>query len=109
MKASLGEEGTEQFTATTRVNGEVIAEHKIHDPFIRSTTTLKGWKHAWKAMWGGIRVQVSVDASHGAMRAIMTLDPNKLQEDSEQFLRDMATSRERNAAEGIVGYCNEPA
>ena len=104
MKTNIGEEGTEQFTVTARVNEKLIAEQKIHDPFIHSTVTLKGFGHAWRALFGGIKVQVAVDATHGAMRAIMTLDPRVLQEDHDQFLRDMATSRERNAADGVVGY-----
>ena len=40
---NIGEEGTEQFTVTTRVNGELVADRKIHDPFAHTTVTLKGW------------------------------------------------------------------
>lgn len=104
MKMNIGEEGTEQFNVTTRVNGEMIGEQKIHDPFVRTSVQLRGWRHAWNALFGGIKVQVSVDGSHGAQRAIMTLDPLLLQEDTENFLREMATSRASNSARGIEGY-----
>lgn len=103
----LGEEGTEQFTVTTRVNDEKIGEQKIHDPFIRTRVVLKGFGHAWRALFGGITVQVTVDASHGAMRAVMMLDPEKLEEDSAEFLRQMAVRREWNEQNGVVGYCQE--
>lgn len=104
MKTNIGEEGTEQFTVTTRVNEKLIGQQEIHDPFVRTVVKLRGWGHAWRALFGGIKVQVSVDGTHGAQRAIMTLDPRVLQEDTEQFLREMATSRERNTTEGTVGY-----
>lgn len=104
MKTNIGEEGTEQFTVTTRVNGKQVREQEIHDPFIRCSVTLKGFGHAWRALFGGIKVQVAVDGTHGAMRAIMTLDPNQLQADTEQYLGDMAVSRQNNAAIGVVGY-----
>ena len=110
MKANIGEEGTEQFTVSTRVNGEKVAEQKIHDPFIHSTVkhTLSRWEH-FKQVFAPkvITVQIAVDGSHGAMRAIMTLDPIRLQQDSEEWLRDMATCRERNSAEGVVGYYSD--
>jgi hypothetical protein len=104
MKMYLGEEGTEQFSVTTRVNGEQIGFQEIHDPFVRTTVKLRGWKHAWRALFGGLKIQVSVDASHGAQRAIMTLDPTRLQADTEEFLRNMAVSRAENTAMGAVGY-----
>jgi hypothetical protein len=99
----LGEEGTEQFTVTTRVNDEIIKEQPIHDPFLYTTVTLRGWKHAWNLLRGGIRVSVSVSGSHGAMRAIMSLDPHKLNEDTQQFLEHCAQRRAENDAAGVVG------
>lgn len=87
MKTNIGEEGTEQFTVTTRVNGDLIAELSIHDPFVRTTVKLGGWRHAWRAMFGGIKVQVSVGGTHGAQRAVMTLDPRVLQEDISAIWR----------------------
>ena len=61
---------------------------------------------AFKAVFKkkSIKVSVSVNGTHGAQRAIMTLDPEKLQADTEQFLRDMATCRAVNDASGTVGY-----
>ena len=90
----LGEEGTEQFTVTTLVNGEKIGEQSIHDPFIRSTVGLRGLRHAWNALTRGIKVQVSVNATEGAQRAIMMLDPIRLREETEQILAARERSRE---------------
>lgn len=105
MKTNIGEEGTEQFTVTTRVNEELIREQPVHDPFARTTVILKGWRHAWNALFGGIKVQVVIDGTHGAQRAIMTLDPTVLQKDTEQFLREQSVRREQNTAAGVIGYC----
>jgi hypothetical protein len=101
----LGEENTEQFTVTTRVNEKLIKAQKIHDPFIRCTTTLRGFRHAWNALTKGITVTVAVDGSHGAMSAIMTLDPTRLEEDTQIFLERQAQRRTENDQDGIMGYC----
>jgi hypothetical protein len=89
----LGEEGTEQFTVTTRLDGKQIGQQEIHDPFIRTSVRLRGFRHAWNALTKGLNIQVAVNGTHGAMRAVMTLDPYKLQDDTEDFLRDMAMRR----------------
>ena len=91
----LGEEGTEQFTVTTRANEKVIGQQSIHDPFIRSTIKLRGFEWAWKALFGGIKIQVSVDATEGAQRAIMTLNPLTLAEETEKILAYRKRARER--------------
>lgn len=110
MKTNIGEEGTEQFTVSTRVNGDLLAEQKIHDPFIHTTVkhTLSRWGH-FKQVFKpkAITINIAVDGSHGAVRAIMNLDPVQLQQDSEEFLRERAASRERNTAEGVVGYYSD--
>lgn len=110
MKTNIGEQGTEQFTVYTAIDGEKIGEQKIHDPFIHTTIkhTPGRWEH-FKQIFAPktIKIQVSVDGSHGAMRAIMTLDPILLQQDTEEILRERAVSRERNSAEGVVGYFSE--
>jgi hypothetical protein len=67
----LGEAGTEQFTVTTRLNGEVIHTKHIHDPFIHTTVTTKWW---WK-FWQPITVEVNVSATHSMMSKVMSLDP----------------------------------
>jgi hypothetical protein len=104
---NLGEPNTEQFTVTTRVNGELIKAQPIHDPFIRTTTKMRGLRHAWNALTRGIEVTVAVDASHGAMLAIMTLDPRQLEDDTQLFLEQQAQRRTANDAAGLVGYCAE--
>jgi hypothetical protein len=101
---SLGENGTEQFTISTRVNGELIKAQPIHDPFHRTSVHLRGIKHAWTALTKGIRVEVAVDGSHGAVQAVMTLDPRKLEEATQIFLEQQAQRRQANDAAGVVGY-----
>lgn len=103
----LGEDGTEQFELTTRVNGEVIYKRKIHDPFHCTRVVMKGWKHAWSALTKGIEVQVSVDGSEGAQRAIMTLDPYALDQETRNILIERAEQRQRNSDAGVVGYYAE--
>lgn len=93
----LGENGTEQFTVTTRVNGEVIGQQAIHDPFIRSTVRLRGFKHAWRALFSGLKIEIALDGSLGASRAIMTLDPHALTAETNKILEDRKKSREAHA------------
>jgi hypothetical protein len=96
----LGEDGTEQFTVTTRANEEVIGRQSIHDPFIRSTVKLRGFQWAWKALFGGIKVQVSVDATEGAQRAVMTLNPRQLETDTRLILAERKRAREQGFSDG---------
>lgn len=100
MRNTIGDDGTEQFTVTTRVNGQNIGEQRIHDPFIRTQVRLRGFRHAWNALTKGIVIQVAVDGSEGASRAIMTLDPDQLKADTDLILSERAKSRAEN---GIVG------
>jgi hypothetical protein len=91
--AQIGDEGTEQFTVKTRLNGEVIREQVIHDPFINTTVKLGGWRAAWMALRGGINVEVEVRGSEGAQRAILTLDPKRLAADTEAIAEARRQSR----------------
>ena len=91
----LGEDGTEQFSLAASANGKVIARQPIHDPFIRSTVKLRGLGWAWKALFGGIKVQISVDATEGAQRAIMTMNPRQLEAETQQILADRKRTREQ--------------
>jgi hypothetical protein len=106
-KTNIGEQGTEQFTITTRVNGELLREQKIHDPFAHTTITLKGWGHAWRALLHGIRISVVIGGTHGAQRAVMGLDPEKMKEDTNLFLAAMAVSQKAHADAGMAGYYAE--
>jgi hypothetical protein len=74
----LGEPGTEQFEVITEVAGETVHRLKIHDPFIRTTTTVRGFAAAWKCLFGGLRVVTRINGSNGAMSAVMMLDPKEL-------------------------------
>lgn len=107
MKAMLGEDGTEQFTVETRVDGKTIRVQPIHDPFISSHTftSLSRWDHfkaLFRKQW--TKTEVIVRASEGAQRAIMTLDPEQLQRDTEDILEQRRISRE---ASPTIGYCFE--
>jgi hypothetical protein len=106
MRKRLGEEGTEQFTVTTRVNEKLIGQHSIHDPFVRTTVTLHGWEYMWRALFGGIKVQVCVDGTHGAQSAIMSLNPTDLQESTEEHLRWCAMSRSDRDANSQISTVN---
>lgn len=107
MGLSSGDHGDEQFTVETVVDGKQIRLQEVHDPFAHVTVKLKGWRHAWNALVRGLTINVNIGGTSGAMRAVLTLDPKRLQQDTEEFLRDMAQRREDNAAQGIVGYCSE--
>ena len=105
VKYNLGEAGTEQFEITTRVNGLVVGEQKIHDPFIRTTVKLRGLRHAWNALFGGLKIEIALNASEGAQRAIMTLDPLELTAETERILEDRRRSREAHARGEVYGAC----
>jgi len=101
MRVHLGEERTEQFSVETLVNGKTVKVQPLHDPFIHNTTTVR--MSRWDCFLAifrprEIRVQVRVDASAGAIRAIMTLDPEQLARDTEQILRERESS-------STIGFC----
>jgi hypothetical protein len=98
----LGETDTEQFEMKVSINGEPIGAQKIHDPFICNTTFCGGWKWVWRALFGGIKVQVSVNGSAGAIQAVMTMDPYQLQRNTDMILEERRISRESSAATGQV-------
>ena len=108
MGLSNSKLGEQQFTVETYVNEKRIGHVEVADPFAHTTVRLRGWGHAWRALFGGIKVVVRVSGTHGAMRAVMSLDPEQMRRDSEEFLREMAARRESNAAQGIVGFYKEP-
>jgi len=104
MKTRLGEEGTEQFTVETQVDGRTIKVQPVHDPFIHSTTvvSIPRWDH-FLAIFKRreIRVQVAVRASEGAQRAVMTLDPSQLAKDTEEILHERKIAHETSPT---IGY-----
>lgn len=98
----LGEPNTEQFTVTTYLDEKRLNEQAVHDPFARTTVVISRWdllKAAWR---GKLKVQVRVDGSQGAQRAIMTLNPYQLEKDTSEILDERRRSRESSAT---VGYC----
>ena len=104
----LGEQGTEQFTVTTRVDGKTIKLQAIHDPFISNTTMvgISRWGH-FLAIFRPThtRIEVIVSGSFGAQRAIMMLDPKQLKLDSEEILDQRRVSREESACSGnTIGF-----
>lgn len=99
----LGEPGTEQFTIETWHDAKLIRAQRIHDPFLHSTTTIaiSRWD-LFKALFRKqfiTRVRVNVIGTEGVQRAIMMLDPAKLQAETEQMLADRARSREEQSGE----------
>jgi hypothetical protein len=110
----LGEDGTEQFSITTRVDGKVIREQSIHDPFIRTKIVVGiGRWDLFKAMFRKqfeVKVEVSVDGSEGASQAVMCLDPYQLQKATEEILESRRQSRERHArGDYSSDICASPA
>ncbi len=109
MKKSIGSEGTEQFTVTTWQNGKLMREQEIHDPFIRSTVVIQASRwDLFKALFQRqheMRIEIHVNGTEGAQRAIMTLDPAQLQRDTEEILEQRRISRENSPT---VGHYVEP-
>jgi hypothetical protein len=106
----LGEQNTEQFIVSTKVDGKLIREQRIHDPFIHNTTVIgiSRWD-LFKAMFKKqfeVKVQVCVEGSQGALRAIMMLNPVALQSDTESIIEGRRLSREAYAR-GDYGLAQE--
>lgn len=96
MVCMLGEVGTEQFTVETRVDGVLVRTQSVHDPFIRNTTLvgLSLWQRLVLLFRPRhILVEVKVDGTEGVQRAIMTLDPEKLAQDTKEILEQREASR----------------
>src|SRR5580698_190348 len=91
MRAYLGEEGTEQFTVETRIDGETIKVQPIHDPFIHNTTVIHPtrWDYL-KAIFKRPKIKIEVDVRGGdaVQRAIMTMDPEQLSRENEEILHE---------------------
>lgn len=97
----LGETGTEQFTITTRVDGKVIREQLIHDPFLHNKTvvSISRWD-LFKALFRrqfSTTVEVAVRGTEGVMRAVMCLDTVALAAETAKMLEERRKSREENA------------
>lgn len=96
-------DGKEQFSITTRVDGKVIREQKIHDPFLwnRTTIAISRWD-LFKALFRKqfiTTVEVKVDGTEGVIRAVMMLDPKTIEADTEAILADRKKSREERGAQ----------
>lgn len=99
----LGANGTEQFTIITRVDGKVIQEKPIHDPFLHNKTVVgvSRWD-LFKAMFRKqytVTVEVSVRGTEGVQRAIMMLDPVELGRETATMLEDRRRSRESSSGD----------
>jgi hypothetical protein len=97
----LGESGTEQFTLRTRVDGRLIREQAIHDPFLHNKTVvgISRWD-LFKAMFRKqytVTVETSVSGTEGVQRAIMTLDTDALARETAIMLEDRRKSRESSS------------
>jgi hypothetical protein len=94
----VGENGTEQFTIKTRVDGKVIKEQPLHDPFLHNRTVvgISRWD-LFKAMFRKqftVTVEISVSGTEGVQRLIMTMDPKAVQAETDQILEQRRLSRE---------------
>lgn len=93
----IGEEGTEQFTITTRLDGKIVGEQKIHDPFHHTKVVMV--LDRWSSFRNIFRpkqmvVTVALNGTEGAIRAIMMLDPAKLGEETAEILVQRRLHRE---------------
>lgn len=89
--------GKEQFAIATRVDGELIKEQPIHDPFIYNKTIIgiSRWD-LFKAIFRKqfeIKVEVTVRGSEGVQRAIMMLEPEALEAETIAILEDRRSNR----------------
>jgi len=100
MQYMLGEPGTEQFTVTTKLEGRIIGEQKIHDPFV-NTRIVICWRDLLKALlrFTSLEVSVHVHGSRGGVSSVMMLDPFELQRQTEE----LETGRSEPMAYGEVG------
>lgn len=86
---SLGN-GKPQFTIITRVDGQLVKEQPIHDPFLHNKTEI--YVSRWDLFKALFRrqykttVEVSVRATEGAVRKIMMLDPKEIERETAEIL-----------------------
>jgi len=97
----LGKTGTEQFTIETRQDGKLIRSQAIHDPFLHNKTTIaiSRWD-LFKALFRRqfiTTIEVSVRGTEGVQRAVMMLDPVKLEAETKLLLEERRLSRESNS------------
>ncbi len=92
--AHIGEEGTEQFTVATRLNGDLVGPvRQIHDPFIHTTVVI-GWRDMLKGLLTRkLRVEVTVRGTHAAQSRIMTMDPAEMQRENLEWEEECAWRR----------------
>lgn len=107
----MGENGTEQFTITTQVDGKIIRSQPIHDPFLHNKTVVgvSRWD-LFKAIFRKqfeIKVEVSVRGTEGIQRAIMMLDPRELEKETQIMLAERAKSREERAVDSHCFVADE--
>jgi len=101
--------GKEQFTIFTRVDGKVIKEQPIHDPFLHNKTVIgiSRWD-LFKALFRKqfeVTVEISVIGTAGVQRAVMMLDPEAIEKETALILEQRKHSRENSTA---VGYFRQP-
>ncbi len=103
-------EGPEQFTVTTRVDGKLIREQRIYDPFLFNKTVvgISRWD-LFKAMFRKqftVTVEIAVHGTEGVMRKVMTLDPKECESETKLILEERRKSRE--SGEHSHCYVHEP-
>lgn len=103
-------EGPEQFTIETLVDGKLIREQRIYDPFLRNKTVvgISRWD-LFKALFRKqftVTVEIRVDGTPGVMRKVMMLDPKECDRETQLMLEDRRKSRESGNCVGYVNECN---
>lgn len=93
-------DGKEQFSIAVRVDGKMIKEQAIHDPFIfnRTVVCISRWdlfKGLFQKKQFTVKVEVNVRGSLGVERAIMMLDPGEIEKETETILADRKASRDK--------------
>jgi len=95
---TLGD-GKEQFSIAVRVDGKLIREQALHDPFIFNRTVVGiGRWDLFKGLFQKqftVKVEVNVSGSLGVQRAIMMLDPEAIEKETEAILADRKDSRDK--------------
>lgn len=60
----------QQFQLVVYENEKPMSEQGLFDPFIRTTIQLKGWRAAWRVLFGGVTYKIHINGTREAVKAI---------------------------------------
>lgn len=104
-------DGEEQFSLMIHINNKLLVKHGMTDPFIHSTLWIAGWRDAWRCFLAGlgigkgIVVNLTVNGSQAAEKAVMMLDPKAMDETNRQL--DEERARRKRTQTDLVGFCRD--